>query len=798
MAGAIKGITIQFSGDTTKLDRSIRDIENNTKKLDQELNKVNKALKFNPKSVELWRQKQELLTQKVGDTEQKLVALKKKQEEMGQAGVDKNSAEWRNLQREIIETESKLEHFNKQLKEANNYKFTALGTQFEKLGKKISGVGDQLTLKLTAPLVAGFAVSSKYASDYEENLNKLDVAFGDNADAVKKWAETSRDMFGLSKVQATEAASAFGALGKGIGLSEKDAAEMSMTLAGLSADLGSYFNVGTDEAAKALEGIFTGESEALKRFGVVMNETNLQQFAADQGLVWKNMSQAEKTTLRYRYVLEKTKDAQGDFFRTSDGTANSLKVLRASVQDLATSVGTALLPIITPIVQKITEWVNKFNKLSPQTKNLITKLGLLAAAAGPVLSIAGRITTKVGTLIKQAPKMVSGIKTLVTALASNPYLAIAVGAAAAVAGITALILSQNKITREYEKAKKAREEEITGVYAQAETAELYAQKLDELSQKENKSAADKQLIQTYVDQLNQSVEGLNLTYDAEKDKLSQTTEQIYSNIEAMKAQALQQAYQNQMQEVANELVQTEMELDETRTKKAEILSKLRTTTNQAEIDALSADLAELENKERQLTDKQNGLMQELDSYADKASGNIEKINDSMDNVAATAGAKSASIGTNLATGIATALDAAHWIVNQAATRVVNDAIATMKAQAGIASPSKVTRDLIGKNLGLGVGEGLTASLSTVEADAQKFLGSVVGAMNPGVYASIGVNGSQPLSGIERRLDTIAEASSTGPITINVTAAPGMDINQLATAIENKLVQATKRRANAWA
>lgn len=800
MAGAIKGITIQFSGDTTRLDRSIRDIENNTKKLDQELNKVNKALKFNPKSVELWRQKQELLTQKVGDTEQKLVALKKKQEEMGQAGVDKNSAEWRNLQREIIETESKLEHFNKQLKEANNYKFTALGTQFEKLGKKISGVGDQLTLKLTAPLVAGFAVSSKYASDYEENLNKLDVAFGDNADAVKKWAETSRDMFGLSKVQATEAASAFGALGKGIGLSEKDAAEMSMTLAGLSADLGSYFNVGTDEAAKALEGIFTGESEALKRFGVVMNETNLQQFAADQGLVWKNMSQAEKTTLRYRYVLEKTKDAQGDFFRTSDGTANSLKVLRASVQDLATSVGTALLPIITPIVQKITEWVNKFNKLSPQTKNLITKLGLLAAAAGPVLSIAGRITTKVGTLIKQAPKMVSGIKTLVAALASNPYLAIAVGAAAAVAGITALILSQNKITREYEKAKKAREEEIQGAYTQAATAEIYAQKLDELSQKENKSAADKQLMKTYVDQLNGSVEGLNLTYDAENDKLSQSTAAIYSKIEAYKQQVIQQAYANQMQQVANDLVQTEMELDDVRAQKKQANAELDKAIAEGNIDQqnyLIAKIKELDNTEGQLQAKQTGLMSELDRYANKASGDVKKIGTDMGDTAAKASSEGANIGKNLAAGVANGLSAGQTIVKNAAIAVVNKAVKAMENAGLIESPSKLTRDLIGKNLGLGVGEGLTASLSTVEADAQKFVGSVVGAMNPNAYASIGVNGSQPLSGIERRLDMIAESTGAGPITINVMAAPGMDINQLATAIENKLVQATKRRANAW-
>ena len=70
--GNIKGITIEFAGDTTKLDKSIKQINNETKKLDKELNAVNKALKFNPTSVELWRQKQQLLTKKIGETEEKL------------------------------------------------------------------------------------------------------------------------------------------------------------------------------------------------------------------------------------------------------------------------------------------------------------------------------------------------------------------------------------------------------------------------------------------------------------------------------------------------------------------------------------------------------------------------------------------------------------------------------------------------------------------------------------------------------------------------------------------------------
>ena len=87
MAGTIKGITIEFRGDTTKLDSALKDINKNTRSLDKELRAVDKALKFNPTSVELWRQKQDLLRQKIGETKDKLDVLKQAQAKMDAQGV---------------------------------------------------------------------------------------------------------------------------------------------------------------------------------------------------------------------------------------------------------------------------------------------------------------------------------------------------------------------------------------------------------------------------------------------------------------------------------------------------------------------------------------------------------------------------------------------------------------------------------------------------------------------------------------------------------------------------------------
>ena len=408
MAGKIEGITIEFRGDTTQLQTAINKIRKEAKDLRADMQRVDTALKFKPTSVELWRQKQTVLNQAVKETGQHLKELKAARDEMDKNKVDQSSAEYMELQREIIKTENQQKRLNAELKKIPTPSIRAAAEGMKIFGDKAKAAGKTLTQYFTVPIVAGYTAAANYASDYEENLNKIDVAFGDSSDTVKDWANNARDAFGLSKVQATAAVSSFGALGKGIGLSEESAAEMSTTLAGLSADLGSYFNVGNDESAKALEGIFTGESEALKKFGVVMTDTNLQAFAEEQGLVWKELDQTEKTMLRYQYVLAKTGDAQGDFSRTSDGTANSIKIFKAATQDLATAIGTNLLPIIG-IIQKITEIVNKFNELDPKTQKIITIVGLAVAAIGPLLMIVGSLATAIGNLMIFGPLILSTV-----------------------------------------------------------------------------------------------------------------------------------------------------------------------------------------------------------------------------------------------------------------------------------------------------------------------------------------------------------------------------------------------------
>ena len=174
----VKGITIEFNGDTTKLGKAINDVEKKTKSVDDELKSVNRALKFNPGSVELWTQKQQLLTQKVGETKQKLDILKQAQEQMDGNDVDKNSQEYRELQREIIETESKLKHFEKQLKDVGNVKLTALGNELKQTGDKMKNVGKGATTYVSAPIAAGFGAAVKTTMDFDGAMSQVAATMG--------------------------------------------------------------------------------------------------------------------------------------------------------------------------------------------------------------------------------------------------------------------------------------------------------------------------------------------------------------------------------------------------------------------------------------------------------------------------------------------------------------------------------------------------------------------------------------------------------------------------------------------
>lgn len=294
----------------------------------------------------------------------------------------------------------------------------SISSKAKSIGDKLSGIGTALTVGVTTPLAVAGKSMVDAASDFDENLNKISVAFGDSADDVKAWADTATESFGLSMNQALEATSLFGDMATSMGISQSEAASMSTSLAGLAGDMASFKNIGIDEAMTALNGVFTGETESLKQLGIVMTEVNLQEFADGLGLVYDDMTQAEKVQLRYNYVMAMSKNAIGDYARTSDGTANSMRTFQASVENLAIALGQNLLPIVTPIIQKATEMVNAFAAADPELQRLILGIAGIAAAAGPALIILGGMVSGFGSLVSILSAVLSPIGLIITAIAA--------------------------------------------------------------------------------------------------------------------------------------------------------------------------------------------------------------------------------------------------------------------------------------------------------------------------------------------------------------------------------------------
>lgn len=175
------------------------------------------------------------------------------------------------------------------------------------------------------------------------------------ADEVEKFAKSAVQNFGMSELTAKRMASTFMSMANGMGLAAKDGKNMSLQLTALAGDMASFYNVEQDVAQTALSSIFTGETESLKKFGIVLTEANLNAFALSRGITksYNAMSQAEKVALRYQYVLKATANAQGDFARTSSSWANQVRILKEQWSQLIGILGKGLIAALTPIVKAL-------------------------------------------------------------------------------------------------------------------------------------------------------------------------------------------------------------------------------------------------------------------------------------------------------------------------------------------------------------------------------------------------------------------------------------------------------------
>lgn len=232
-------------------------------------------------------------------------------------------------------------------------------------------------------LVAFAAKAVMAASDQNEALNKVRVTFGETADAVIAFSDTSASKLGISKTAALEASSAFGQMLKTAGMTEEAAASMSTQLVTLAADMASFNNQDPSEMLERLRSGLAGEAEPLRRFGVFISEARVKTEAYASGIakVGQELTDAQKVQARFNVIMKDTVDQQGDFQRTiGESLPNQIRALKAEFEDLAADAGQQLLPALLDLVSALRDMLPVLRPVIELFVELIGVLGDVAQA----------------------------------------------------------------------------------------------------------------------------------------------------------------------------------------------------------------------------------------------------------------------------------------------------------------------------------------------------------------------------------------------------------------------------------
>lgn len=405
MAEEFTGLTVKFGANTVEFDNSVKGINSALSQLKKELQTINKQLKLDPNNVELLNRKMQNFQQQAEIGAKKIEALRKEQAALGNEKI--GTAEWQKLENEIQQTEAQMqivqraidktqsklksltpgniEYVNRQLDTMSK----KLDTAAEKVGKVKEGFdkAGNAVAPFSAAAAGALVAGAKAAGDLQEQVSKTKAVFKDNSDEMDKFAQGAIDNINMSENTARGIMNTYGAMGSGLGLTEKANKDMAKTLTSLTADVVAFNDVSEDRAATALKGIYTGETESLKELGVVMTQTNLENYAANKGYEKsiKEMSEAEKVALRYAYVQDAMADAQGAAKREQDSFNGQLRLFKEQIIEIATNIGKILIPALEPLLKHLNNMTEQLRKMEPEQLEKVVKVLIGIAGLAPML-----------------------------------------------------------------------------------------------------------------------------------------------------------------------------------------------------------------------------------------------------------------------------------------------------------------------------------------------------------------------------------------------------------------------------
>lgn len=289
----------------------------------------------------------------------------------------------------------------------------SFGAGVAKFGGVLSGLG--------ASMLAPFAMAIPAASEFEETVSKFGVVFGENTAAMREWSDQFAAEVGRSKTQIVGFLASSQDLLVPMGIDPTAAEKMSKTLTGLAVDLASFNNMQDADTMRDLQAALTGSGEVMKKYGVIVSQTAVNQELLNQGLDPKTATEAAKAQARLNIILAGTTAAQGDAVRTSGSFANQMKRLKASFDDTLVAVGTPLTAALAKVLERIQPLVKAFAAFAEQNDQLI--LGVAAVAAGitaagiAVMTLGGGIAA-LGLVLSGASTVIAAIGTVLSAILS--------------------------------------------------------------------------------------------------------------------------------------------------------------------------------------------------------------------------------------------------------------------------------------------------------------------------------------------------------------------------------------------
>ncbi len=315
---------------------------------------------------------------------------------------------------------------------------TAVERDLERTAKKMTSLGQSMSLGVTLPLALAGGAFVKAAADAEESQSRFNMVFGDLAESSTAFADELGDAVGRSTIKIKDGLSVFQSFSVGMGFARDSAQEMSHTIATLALDFASFNNISDGEAQQRFISALSGSSEVLDRFGINIKQSALDLELQAQGF---NVSAAEaseqqKVIARLAIIMRAMTDqgAVGDAIRTQGSFTNQMKRLNDAFLDFRVQLGQDIIPALVGLVSAAGNALEKFNGLSDGTRKSIIIFASFMATIGPAAYVIGTVTKAVIAL------RTALIAARVASLALLGPWMLVIGAAAAVASVVGFSL----------------------------------------------------------------------------------------------------------------------------------------------------------------------------------------------------------------------------------------------------------------------------------------------------------------------------------------------------------------------